>query len=226
MRRETGDPGGTKKGAAAPDTGRSRSKQQISCDYTSEDEGWVRTRRRGDEELSPHQEKEEMRERVWGIPDVQRAAGCVRTQGTLPGSIWKCGMWRGVATQVRTHRTHGTQEIPRLCQDATPTDQTQGPFLLMWCWGHARIRERAETKPRRQPPVDIHFSILSPGTGGGCGMTSEPGTKTTTTRVSTPAAAAKTKRMSIPVTTTMITCRRDRFRLLIAVVETLFRVTK
>ena len=41
-------------------------------------------------------------------------------------------MWRGVATQVRTHRTHGTQKIRRLRQDATPTDQTQGPFLLMY----------------------------------------------------------------------------------------------
>jgi len=33
--------------------------------------------------------------------------------------------------QVRTHRTHGTQEMHRLRQDATPTDQTQGLFLLM-----------------------------------------------------------------------------------------------
>ena len=41
-------------------------------------------------------------------------------------------MWRGVATQVRTHRTHGTQKIRGLRQDATPTDQTQGPFLLMY----------------------------------------------------------------------------------------------
>ena len=59
-------------------------------------------------------------------------------------------------------------------------------------------------------------------------MTSEPGTTTTTTttRVSTTAAAAKTKTMSITVTTTMIGCRRDRFTLLIAVVETLFKVTK
>jgi len=40
-------------------------------------------------------------------------------------------MWRGIATQVRAHRTHGTQKIRRLLQDATPTDQTQGPFLLM-----------------------------------------------------------------------------------------------
>jgi len=69
----------------------------------SGDEGWVRTRRRGDEKLSPHQEKEEMRERVWGSPDVGRAPGCVRMQGTLPGSIWKRGMWRGIAMQVRTH---------------------------------------------------------------------------------------------------------------------------
>jgi len=72
-----------------------------------------------------------MRERVWGSPDVRRAPGCVRTQGTLPGSIWKRAKWRGVAMQVRTYRTHGTQEMRRLCQDATPTDQTQGPFLLM-----------------------------------------------------------------------------------------------
>ena len=69
-----------------------------------------------------------MRERLWGSPDVGRAPGCVRTQGTLPGSIWKRGMWRPVATQVSTHRTHGTQGMR---QDATPTDQTQGLFLLM-----------------------------------------------------------------------------------------------
>jgi len=81
--------------------------------------------------LSPHQEQDEMRARVWGSPDVGRAAGCVRMQGTLPGSIWKRGMWRGIAMQVRTHRTHGTQEMRRLRQDPTPTDQTQGPFLLM-----------------------------------------------------------------------------------------------
>ena len=55
-----------------------------------------------------------MSERVWGSPDVGRAPGCVRTQGMLPGRIWKRGMWRGVATQVRTHRTHGTQEMRRL----------------------------------------------------------------------------------------------------------------
>ena len=73
-----------------------------------------------------------MRERVWGSPDVGRAPGCVRTHGTLPGSIWKRGMWQGVATQVRTHRTHGTQEMRRLHQDATPTDQRQGPLLLIW----------------------------------------------------------------------------------------------
>ena len=72
-----------------------------------------------------------MRERVWGSPDVGRAPGWVRMQGTLPGSIWKRGMWRGIATQVRTHRTHGTQEMRRLRQDTTPTDQTQGQFLLM-----------------------------------------------------------------------------------------------
>jgi len=38
---------------------------------------------------------------------------------------------RNVATLVRTHRTQGTQKICRLHQDATPTDQTQDPFLLM-----------------------------------------------------------------------------------------------
>jgi len=107
-------PGRDQKGAAAPDTRRRRSKQQISCDYTSGDEGWVRTQSRGDEELSPNQEKQEMRERVWGSPDVGRAPGCVRTQETLAGSIWKGGMWRGIATQLRTHRTHGMQEMRRL----------------------------------------------------------------------------------------------------------------
>jgi len=38
---------------------------------------------------------------------------------------------RNVATQVRTHRTRGTQKICRLRHDATPTDQTPDPFLLM-----------------------------------------------------------------------------------------------
>jgi len=100
-------------------------------------------------------------------------------------------------------------------------------LLISWCWSHASIRERAETNPRRQPPVDIHFAIVRPGTGGRSGMTSELGTmRQTTRRVSTTAAAAKTKTMSITVTTTMIGCRRDRFTLLIAVVETLFKVTK
>jgi len=99
-------------------------------------------------------------------------------------------------------------------------------LLISWCGSHARIRDRAKTKPWRQPPVDIHFSIVRPGTSGGSGMTSEPGTMTTTTRVSTTAAAAKTKTMSITVTTTIIWYRWDRFTLLIAVVETLFKVTK
>jgi len=63
-------------------------------------------------------------------------------------------------------------------------------------------------------------------TGWASGMTSEPGTTMTTTRLSTTAAAAKTKTMSITVTTTMIGCRPDRFTLLIAEVETLFKVTK
>jgi len=108
-----------------------------------------------------------MRERVWGSPDVGRAPGCVRTQGTLPGSIWKRGMWLGVATQVRTHRTHGTQEMRRLRQDATPTDQTQGPFLLMYV--------RAETTrdysivlpnmPRYQEPLPLLLPTESGQTG-------------------------------------------------------------
>jgi len=99
--------------------------------------------------------------------------------------------------------------------------------LDLRCWSQARIRDRARRKPRRQPPVDIHFSFVRPETGGGSGMTSEPGTTTTTaTRVSTTAAAAMTKPMSITVTTTMIGCPWDRFTLLIAVVETLFKVRK
>jgi len=100
-------------------------------------------------------------------------------------------------------------------------------LLISWCWSHTMIRERAETKPWRQAPVDLHFSIVRPGTGGSSRMTSEPGTMTTmTTTVSMMAAAVKTKTMSITVTTTMIGCRRDRFTLLIAMVETLFKVTK
>ena len=39
---------------------------------------------------------------------------------------------RNVATQVRTHRMHGTQNIRRLRQDATRADQTQDLFLLMY----------------------------------------------------------------------------------------------
>ena len=42
-----------------------------------------------------------------------------------------CQDVRKVATQVRTHRTHRTQNIRRLLQDATPADQTQDPFLLI-----------------------------------------------------------------------------------------------
>ena len=72
-----------------------------------------------------------MRERVWGSPKVVRAPGCVRTHGTLPGSIWKRGVWRGVATKVRTHRTPGTKEVRHLPQEATPTDEMQGTLLLM-----------------------------------------------------------------------------------------------
>ena len=56
---------------------------------------------------------------------------------------------RNVATQVRTHRTQGTQKICRLRQDATPTDQTQDPFLLMNLQGFeadfvTKVRELAE----------------------------------------------------------------------------------
>jgi len=58
-------------------------------------------------------------------------------------------------------------------------------------------------------------------------MTLEPGTTTTTrTGVSMTAVAAKRKTMSITVPTTMIGCRWDRFTLLIAGVETLFKMTK
>jgi len=90
-----------------------------------------------------------MRERVGGSADVGRAPGCVRTQGTLPGIIWTRGMWWGVATQGRTHRTHGTQEMRRLRQDATPTDEMQGPFLLMY--------ERADDS--REPIENFDHSL-------------------------------------------------------------------
>jgi len=38
---------------------------------------------------------------------------------------------RNVATYVRMDRMQVTQKIRRLCQDATPTDQTQDLFLLI-----------------------------------------------------------------------------------------------
>jgi len=76
-------------------------------------------------------------------------------------------------------------------------------LLISGCWSSAWIRERAKTKPQRQPQGDIHFSIVRPWICGGSGMTSELGTTTTTTRVSTTAAAAKMKTMSMTVTTTM-----------------------
>jgi len=99
-------------------------------------------------------------------------------------------------------------------------------LLISWCWSHARSRGRAETKPQHQPPVEIHVSILRPGTGGDTGMTSGPGTTTTMTRVSSTVAAAKMKTISVRVTTTMIGCCRDRCTLLIAEVQTLFKVAK
>jgi len=99
-------------------------------------------------------------------------------------------------------------------------------LLISWCWSHTRIRERAKTNPQRQPPVDIYFSIVRPGTRGGSGMTSEPPTTTMITRVSMTAAAAKKKLILITVTTTMSGYCWDRFTLLITMVERLFKVTK
>jgi len=98
--------------------------------------------------------------------------------------------------------------------------------LISWCWSDARIRERAETKPRHQPPVDIGCLTLRPGTGGVSGMTGDTGMTTTMTRVTTTAAAAKMKTMSITVTMTMSVCSLDRVTVLIRVLETLFKVMK
>jgi len=53
---------------------------------------------------------------------------------------------RNVGTQLTTHRTQGTQKIRRLRQDATPTDQTQDPFLLM-------TEDRSEVTIFRMPTV-------------------------------------------------------------------------
>jgi len=104
---------------------------------------------------------------------------------------------------------------------------TQAKILwISWCSRHARMREMAETKPQHQPQVDIHFLIIRPGPSGGSGMTLEPGMTTTTRRVSRMAVAAKTKAMSITVTTTIFGWFRDKFTLLITLVETLFIVTK
>jgi len=54
------------------------------------------------------------------------------------GVVWTWGEHdasqdlRNVATQVRTHKRHGTKNIPRFRQDPTLADQTQDPFLLIW----------------------------------------------------------------------------------------------
>jgi len=66
-------------------------------------------------------------------------------------------MWRGVATQVRTHRTHGTQKIRRLRQDATLTDQTQGPFLLMHLVASGAFRD-----PCRHWVLSGHMPLSNP----------------------------------------------------------------
>ena len=73
-----------------------------------------------------------MRERVWGSPDVGKAPACVRTQGTLPGSIWTRGTWRGVATQVRTHRTQRRQirRRVRFCRCTQNINKTRYIRLL------------------------------------------------------------------------------------------------
>jgi len=65
--------------------------------------------------------------------------------------------------QVRMHRTQGTQKIHRLRQDATPTDQTQGPFLLM---------AKVAVFVHKSGNVSDYFSgafkmIMFPGTGQG-----------------------------------------------------------
>jgi len=57
-------------------------------------------------------------------------------------------------------------------------------------------------------------------------MTGQTGTTTRTTRVSTMAAAANTKTMSITVTIRMSGCSRNMSTLMIAVVETLCKVTQ
>jgi len=61
-------------------------------------------------------------------------------------------MWRGVATQVRTHRTHGTQKIGRLRQDAMPADQTQDLFLLMLKTTHNTTGREIPLPGRHHPP--------------------------------------------------------------------------
>ena len=71
--------------------------------------GYIRTRRRGEEDEIESLGQSRRREDVTLRQDA-----------------------RNVGTQVRTHRTQGTQKIRRLRQDATPTDQTQDPFLLMF----------------------------------------------------------------------------------------------
>ena len=62
-----------------------------------------------------------------------------------------CQEIRNLPTQVRKHRTHGTQNIQRLRQDATPADQTQAPFLLMFI-----PRSISHSEPPQQPQLSHH----------------------------------------------------------------------
>jgi len=71
---------------------------------------------------------------VWTLGERDIASGRKKHCNVASGRKERCDASqdvRNVATQVRTHRTHGTQNIRCLRQDATPADQTQDLFLLM-----------------------------------------------------------------------------------------------
>ena len=100
---------------------------------------------------------------------------------------------RNVGTQVRRHRTQGTQKIRRLRQDATPTDQTQDPFLLM-------NRERNKMRNGRGSPIAevMAEKEIIPGNTGLMKNESLKERKRTNIKVDAPGSAIDTLAKIIP----------------------------
>jgi len=70
---------------------------------------------------------------------------CVRTTPNVGKGLRTHQTQLDVVHRYRTHRRHRTQSPGQQSQDATLLNLMQATFWLIWCWSHARIRERAET---------------------------------------------------------------------------------